>query len=414
VSANLPDWIDLIWGLNQTGENAEQTRNTYDPLLYETVWELDQGKDEPKRPMIEAMLQHCGHMPPKLFANAHPQRMPRNSTIPLRSVRQLMFKPYNLQFVCVSQMAKQTYKVSGVTNTRVFVEFTDSISEVQSFTPVVVGTAGSVLLSRTGILNGFNLFALTPSGGFVEVNLKNGETRFLGGHIGRVNCMASGGEWIASGGTDTTTNIWSMPSPSTPFYSVTTSRDEVVACAVGENFGIVASATRDGSIFLIVIGTGATAHVLSIKETPVLLMVTPGWGFVLVHSTKIVDAIAHFYLTLFSINGDLIRKCEIPFGLQAWTTWESRKGFDYVAAIGSDGDLVVFEAFFLELGIPFGRMLGKIIMLKMFVDEELLFVVSETQFCVYSSLQMKLDLLEKFQFGSPAEPSTDCVNKEPI
>jgi WD40 repeat protein len=248
--------------------------------------------------------------------------------------------------------------------------------------------------------NSLTLFASTPSGGLVACNAKTGEHQFLKGHIGRVSCIASSRDWLATGGTDTTTSIWPNINPSAPRHTVTSSRDEVVACAIGQNFGIVASATRDGSISLIVIRTGATSCAVTVQETPVLVLVTPGWGFVLVHSTKLVDAISHFYLTLFSVNGDLIRKCELPCGIQYWTTWESRKGFDYVAAVSNNGDVVVFEAFFLEVGQPIGKVLGSVATMKYFRDEELLFIVSDTQYLVYSSVQTKLAQLERFQFGT--------------
>jgi hypothetical protein len=92
-----------------------------------------------------------------------------------------------------------------------------------------------------------------------------------------------------------TTNIW--PAAPAPHHSITSCRDEVVACAVGHTFGIVAIATCDGSISMIAIATGATARVITIQETPVLILVTAGWGFVLVQSVGIVDAIPHYFLS---------------------------------------------------------------------------------------------------------------------
>jgi WD40 repeat protein len=221
----------------------------------------------------------------------------------------------------------------------------------------------------------------------------------FGSHGRKVNCIACNEEWIVTGGTDTTTTIWESSNMESPFHSVTSCRDEVVSCALGDNFGMLVSAGRDGSILLILTSTGTTHHVIDISETPLLVLMTRGWGFVLVHSTMIVDAISHYFLTLFTLNGELIRKKEISFNIQAWATWESPQGFDYVAAVGINGELYVFEASFLEMSPFVPKLSGQVVTMKHFVKEELLFIVTETHLLVYSSAQLKLDRLQKFVFG---------------
>jgi hypothetical protein len=171
-----------------------------------------------------------------------------------------------------------------------------------------------------------------------------------------------------------------------------------VSCALGDNFGMLASAGRDGSILLILTSTGTISHVIDIAETPIHVLMTHGWGFVLVHSITIVDAIPHYFLTLFTLNGEFIRKKEVPFNIQTWVTWESTQGFDYVAVVGTNGDLHVFEAFFLDMGPCISKVNTQVITMKHFVKEELLFVVTETQVSIFSSAQLKLDRLEKFVF----------------
>jgi WD40 repeat protein len=213
-----------------------------------------------------------------------------------------------------------------------------------------------------------------------------------------VSCIAYSEDWITTGGTDTTTNIWEIKTMKSPLHSVTSCRDEIISCAISQNFGMVASAARDGSILLILTATGTISHVIDLPETPLLICMTNGWGFVLVHSAKIVDAISEYYLTLFTVNGDLIRKVKIEFGIQTWVTWESLQGFDYVAAVANNGEIYVFEVFFLDVGSYVRKVIGQVVAIRYFVEEELLFVVTEGQCSIFDAGQLKIEAREKFVF----------------
>jgi hypothetical protein len=52
----------------------------------------------------------------------------------------------------------------------------------------------------------------------------------------------------------------------------------------------------------------------------------------------------------------------------------------------------VFDAFWFEPARPIGKAIGA---MKYFVGEELLVIVSEMHLAIYSSLQTKLDQMEK-------------------
>jgi hypothetical protein len=408
VTNNLPHWIDLIWGCKQTGSAAIDAHNTFDPFLYETVWDHERAQTPAMRPMVEAMLQHCGTLPPKLFNDSHPHRSITNPAVGLWSAYSVSFDSSNrVSFAILSPEPSNVYALHCLSTSGAFFELSVSVVGRLSRSCPISNPIVTFLDTKGKLLNckdRFTLFGLTTSGRLVEFHPQRGDHQFLEGHIGKVNCVAAGNDWVATGGTDTTINIWDASNPSTPIQSITTCCDEAVSCAVGQSYGIVAGAMRDGSIFLIVIATGATARVMKISETPIAVMVTPGWGFVLVHSTEIVDAVSHFYLTLFSVNGDFIRRTEIPFRIQFWTAWESRKGFDFVAVVSAKGEVFAFEAFFLEVAAQFGKVHGRVVEMNYFVNEELLFVVSEMQLVVYSVVQMRLDQKEKFIFGNAAEP----------
>ena len=71
VTAILPKWIDLIWGVGQQDPN-----NSYDPRLLANVW--DRQIENPTE--ITDLLQTHGQIPHQLFTVPHPSREEREET----------------------------------------------------------------------------------------------------------------------------------------------------------------------------------------------------------------------------------------------------------------------------------------------------------------------------------------------
>jgi hypothetical protein len=244
------------------------------------------------------------------------------------------------------------------------------------------------------------LFAVTDSGKCVEIDAEGRPHYFYAGHIGKVNCLALADGILATGGADSVTNIWEVGQCKAHLHSLASFRDEIVTCGMAKEFMLVASATRDGSIFLISMGTGVAKRVIDIApEIPLLVAVTSGWGFVVLHSRRIDRGISSFYLWVFTVNGELIRKREIGFSIQNWTTWTSPSGFDYFVAATETGRLYTFEAFYLDVEAPFTHILPRIVALQYIVARQVLAVVADRQVQLYPVTQMKMERFDRTVFG---------------
>uniref|UniRef100_K3WM84 BEACH domain-containing protein n=1 Tax=Globisporangium ultimum (strain ATCC 200006 / CBS 805.95 / DAOM BR144) TaxID=431595 RepID=K3WM84_GLOUD len=74
VSAHLHEWINLIFGYKQQGEEAIQANNLFYYLSYEGSVDLETISDPVEKCSFEAQIQEFGQTPKHLFAGPHPAR----------------------------------------------------------------------------------------------------------------------------------------------------------------------------------------------------------------------------------------------------------------------------------------------------------------------------------------------------
>ncbi|CAH1778819.1 unnamed protein product, partial [Owenia fusiformis] len=82
VSSHLHEWIDLIFGYNQRGEQAELHDNVFYYLTYEGAVDLDSIEDINERAGLEAQIMEFGQTPKQLFTTPHPKKLTK-SEIPI-------------------------------------------------------------------------------------------------------------------------------------------------------------------------------------------------------------------------------------------------------------------------------------------------------------------------------------------
>jgi len=82
VSAHLPDWIDLVFGYKQRGEEAKKAHNLFFYLTYEEGRkDIDSIEDDGKRQSMLSQIEHFGQTPSQLFTNAHVKRCAKDEAI---------------------------------------------------------------------------------------------------------------------------------------------------------------------------------------------------------------------------------------------------------------------------------------------------------------------------------------------
>ncbi|KAK9510830.1 hypothetical protein O3M35_005530 [Rhynocoris fuscipes] len=74
VSANLHNWIDLIFGYKQRGEEAIKANNVFYYMCYEGSVDLENIHDWNERHSKEVQIMEFGQVPKQIFLQPHPKR----------------------------------------------------------------------------------------------------------------------------------------------------------------------------------------------------------------------------------------------------------------------------------------------------------------------------------------------------
>jgi hypothetical protein len=78
VSAHLHEWVDLIFGSKQTGEEAVAANNVFYYLTYEGAVDIDKIDDPVVRQSVLGQIKEFGQTPCQLFKTPHPARYTQN------------------------------------------------------------------------------------------------------------------------------------------------------------------------------------------------------------------------------------------------------------------------------------------------------------------------------------------------
>ncbi|KAJ6246944.1 beige/beach-related [Anaeramoeba flamelloides] len=97
VSEHLNEWVDLIFGYKQRGEEAVKAFNVFYYLTYENSVDIDQIKDPIERKSVEDQIESFGQTPSQLFFKPHPKRFNLKECFnSAASVSQSMFSTFSL------------------------------------------------------------------------------------------------------------------------------------------------------------------------------------------------------------------------------------------------------------------------------------------------------------------------------
>jgi hypothetical protein len=334
ASAEIHKWFDLIWGYKQAGEEAERADNMFYPHLYEDVWDDPAlAQNEEARAQVEATLDSCGQIPRQLFRDPHVPRDPecrhRLLTAPtvLQVARAAVIGVAGATIIC--RRGREVVSIG--------VEFRERN------TPVVRETVWKVVMRPFRFvvkLSRSQIAAVFKSGDLAVMSAAGVQTC----EVGVATCLSGDGELVCVGKADTAMCIARR---AVVLETFPTFRSEVICSATSAAFDLVVVGARPSALFLAAPSHRSITRVLDLEDrNPVLVLITEGWRFIVVYEAGGPAPDGHF-IELFTVNGDLVRRVEVPYVIRNWSTSKSRPRFDYLAIVPAVGAIRVCEAFFL-------------------------------------------------------------------
>jgi hypothetical protein len=355
VSANLNLWIDLLFGCATHGKLAVRASNVFQPFLFGPVAGIDEAA-------LEAMLRKSGQMPTQLFSPPHPQRhiisrLPRFHAIPpvalefrLRFAHVTGASATWMSFVCVCEDdAALSIKV-----------------DLMNSSNRLVNSLGTVprIWSLAGLADGF----AAVSASLLQIVHEHG-AKSESVHCEEIGFVAGSGKAVALCGRSGQIYFGKTNRENRPKLACTITNDYVCCLAVSSGFGIVAAGTRDGRVVVSLSTTGAFLFACDVGSEPKRIVITDGWGFIVVEAGK--------SLFLFSVNGRVIRKMDIEFRIQQMTAWTCERGMDFMAIADRAGNIRVFEVFFMKINEIVYRETRPIVAMAFNLGNRSLIIVTE-------------------------------------
>lgn len=303
MSAHLHEWIDLIWGVYQRGDEAVAHKNLFFYITYVDDLEIQSIMDESLRTNMLTQVAQYGQIPTQLFTSPHPSRLTRQSAelVPQQvyhlhhktALQSILIRDKAIlcidavgrcslhelnrdekdrsNFPCtITPSEKHTKRsISGITTATKI----DSVSSEIDLINLVVSYGDLDALARVAWLNGVTVT----------------KTECLESHFKAISCIAKDVSIFALGGQDGLVSVWKMnvvtPNFRFPFGGgmeisisliqiLTGYRGEVMCVAIEPSLQVVAAIDSTCCITAHSYATGEILAVIPLQ--PVVQSMIPG------------------------------------------------------------------------------------------------------------------------------------------
>jgi hypothetical protein len=279
VSEHLHEWIDLIFGYKQRGQEAIDAHNVFHYASYEGMVNLEELTDPDERSMMETIIREFGQTPMQVLRKPHPPRgamptpecllpeyQPRKDEVIQGGHGRIGWIAANQkrgEIVSIDSLGKVRSTVTNlVTNEArlpndvalVSRQSTGYDNPVRISPPHTPQNVRSCAMSKDG---NFLFSCLHDDNSIRVLSMDSYRTvASLWSHKDTVTCLAisEDGAILVTGSKDTTVRIWAaLPGRAiftTPLMALNDHDDEVVSVAINAALGVVASSSKDCSIIL--------------------------------------------------------------------------------------------------------------------------------------------------------------------
>ncbi|KAL2918165.1 Beige protein-like 1 [Polyrhizophydium stewartii] len=288
VSAHLHEWIDLIFGFKQQGEEAAKAVNVFHYLSYEGAVDIDRIEDPVEKQATISIIHNFGQTPRQLFRKPHPRRGTDGS--------ENQYKIHRNPEMLIQAAApiKGKFIASAPVSDIMLSSAADKIMVVGSC-KLFVPPACSRYIEWDFLDNSLRL-CQADTGKTICV--------FENLHIGHGSCAAFASQSIlVTGGSDAAVCVWRLTSSRHPDISLVSCmrghRKKVISLAVSSSYSIIVSGGEDGVAILWDLNRSQYVRTLCGHDAPVTAVaVHEGTGDIITCSAT--------QLRFWDVNGNLM------------------------------------------------------------------------------------------------------------
>ncbi|KAJ6240212.1 beige/beach-related [Anaeramoeba flamelloides] len=287
VSEHLHEWIDLIFGYKQRGEEAAKALNVFYYLTYVGAVNLDKIEDEVEKTSIIAQINNFGQTPIQLFKKPHPKK--KINTKKKKLV--ISSNPNSLESEIVHEYTEAIGNIDINTNNQVYCLGEKKLLIPNTFKYISWNNSDHSLRFKT--LEG-------------DYDLKVYENM----HLGKINSVAVAdcGKLVVTGGTDSVINFWRNKYIRNKQTLVLINtfighKSEITSLAISKELMIIVSGSKDNSCIIWDIGNLIFLRKLeNFSNTICDIQIN--------HSTGEIIACSNSELKIWTINGNLLAKLQ--------------------------------------------------------------------------------------------------------
>lgn len=381
TSAELHNWIDLMFGYKQKGEHALKGDNLFNPLLLDDIWNKEPSPSSMKRQSIYAAKESLGQLPVQVF------------TVPHCMKNEIKCDRLPLSFETRSSIIHVFFENNYKGKTELFSLSCDGILtcvQIENFdkfsrTEKAIDGFDISWVSKGAYSYGYHQALLVGNSSQV-LNLK---TLCVSPVYLSFQCISKSNRYMLYAGTDNFLRLFKSKQTDTPFRTVPFYRDSATCCFLSDVFHLAVIGSNDGYLVLHSIENECHIKTINLKQSvPLHVLVTPVWGFITAVCSKNEKSNPNS-ICLYTINGEFIRESSIPFSVIHIISFSSRKGFDYIIVTNAAGSIFMSEAYYLDFRLLNVKK-GAIAYLTFIQKIQTLIIVSEKGEILFYPLDLEI------------------------
>jgi len=338
VTKSINNWIDMIWGSSQRGEEAEMKLSLFMPYLFQDVWDRFKQEANEKKQMIQDLAINLGSIPPQLFFNPFPsQNISNDPHSQLEMYRAISFSNSEIHRATVQFINSKKWTIFFQTKKNTFHRCSIDIlsKNVYDNEEIIIEKFVS---SDIFFISDQKSTAVFYSRKYSSI-IQNDSIQKYCLESFSFDFVLHGQDTILTASKEGNIQLWKKYDFTNPCIKIETSYDRIASISYSDSFNIVIFTTCDGSLFIYSLANGRVinkydldSHILS------SVIFASGFGLILCYIPGQVF--------IFTSNGYLVKKVPFNREIVKWCTWADKSGTDFICSSDSQGNLSTFEAFY--------------------------------------------------------------------